>query len=63
MGSQRPLAPVGAPRSWDRHQRPGALLTHIAERSAVCSPLPASERSTELAWKNRLLEQPPETGG
>ncbi|CAL8351527.1 unnamed protein product [Lota lota] len=62
IGSQ-PLASVGAPGSWDRHQRPGALLTHIEERPAVCSPLPASERSTELSWRKRLLDHPPETGG
>ncbi|XP_056466553.1 mucin-12 isoform X2 [Gadus chalcogrammus] len=59
--SEQPLAPVGAPRSRDRHQRPGALLTHVEETSAVCSPLPDSELSTELSWKKRQLEQPPET--
>ncbi|XP_056466557.1 uncharacterized protein cep295 isoform X5 [Gadus chalcogrammus] len=57
----RTLAAEGAPGSWDRHQRPGALLTHVEQRSAVCSPLPDSELSTELSWKKRLLEQPPET--
>ncbi|CAL8333526.1 unnamed protein product [Boreogadus saida] len=59
--SEQPLAAVGAPGSRDRHQRPGALLTHVEQRSAVCSPLPASELSTELSWKKWLLEQPPET--
>ena len=58
--SEQPLAAVGAPRSRDGHQRPGALQTHVEQRSAVCSD---SELSTELSWRKRLLEQPPETGG